>query len=74
MSTDERYPTKYPACIMCGAATGEPCVVISTAHDEHYDQTAGEPRNYPHSARAKPGQPEPRAGFVSVKDEPDYAR
>lgn len=69
---DRTYPDLYPACIMCGADAGEMCTYNSTAHDEHYDQTEGDPRSYPHAYRAKPGQPGPPEGFVAVKDEPDH--
>ena len=70
--TNDQYPRQYPACIMCGAEAGHPCLVISTAHDEHYDQTAGDVRPYPHAMRSRPGTPGPAEPFVAVKDEPNH--
>lgn len=67
------YPTDYPSCIMCGAAEGKPCTVISTVTDGPDRQTAGDRRDYPHAARAKPGEHGPREGFVAIKDEPDWS-
>lgn len=68
------YPIGYGRCIMCGADQNQHCTVISTAHDEFYDQDAGDTRLDPHAARARIGVNEPAAGFVAVKDEPNHYR
>ena len=63
------YPDDYFACIMCGAAEREHCTYISTAHDQYYDQTAGEQRPNPHAARATSREQAPEGSFVPIKDE-----
>lgn len=72
MSADSRYPAEYPACMMCGAASGEPCTIISGYPDQ--GEHPGDRRAYPHGNRAKPGQTGPREPFVAVKDEPNHYR
>lgn len=70
MPADSRYPTEYPACMMCGAVAGQPCTVISGYPEQ--GESPGDRRSYPHANRAKPGQPGPSEPFVAVKDEPNH--
>lgn len=64
------YPRRYPACIMCGARATQPCTVISGMGGP--GDEPGDWRQYPHAARAKPGQTGPVEPFIPVKDEPNH--
>jgi hypothetical protein len=78
MSAIETEKIEKSWCIMCGAAPGNPCTVISTVEpDSEYvkeghgpPQTAGEPRSRPHFYRGgldhKPA--------VTVANEPPFAK
>jgi hypothetical protein len=57
--------TKDAYCIMCGAAPGEPCTVISG--DPEAGEKPGDVRATPHFYRGAAGGPTPP--FVAVKDE-----
>lgn len=53
-------------CVMCGAAPGQPCTVISGDPDE--GEKPGDVRAHPHFYRGSDTKP-----AVAVKDEPGYA-
>lgn len=69
---ENTYPDQYPACVVCGADEGKHCTVISGTGVP--GDVTGDPRQWPHYYRAKPGQPGPAQPFVAVKDEPNHYR
>lgn len=54
-------------CQMCGAAPGEPCIVISGGYEGDDGLHPGDERPTPHFYRSATVKP-----LVAIKDEPDH--
>ncbi len=54
-------------CQMCGAAPGEPCIVISGGYTGYLELRPGDVRPTPHFYRSSAEHP-----AMTIKDEPDH--